>query len=211
LCLFRRRTADVRSVGYSELFSLSREDVLAAMKDYPEAQEILQSLGRKRLMEVRCINKKHALRREKEVALAEAAANAVHPENGDNSASKRIVDKFKNDVKGLKNALKKTRSAVHPVTRVMINDPTFLSPSSRANAHRRSDESIELQPLQGQKTPKGVLRRMQRVKSDDNNADDEECPRDDKKEEITSPIGAGLPLLQRLRLLKEKQVRFECF
>lgn len=33
-----RRTADVRSVGYSELFSLSREDVLAAMKDYPEAQ-----------------------------------------------------------------------------------------------------------------------------------------------------------------------------
>lgn len=35
---FSRRTADVRSVGYSELFSLSREDVLAAMKDYPEAQ-----------------------------------------------------------------------------------------------------------------------------------------------------------------------------
>lgn len=48
-----RRTADVRSVGYSELFSLSREDVLAAMKDYPEAQEILQALGRKRLMEVK--------------------------------------------------------------------------------------------------------------------------------------------------------------
>jgi hypothetical protein len=113
-----RRTADVRSVGYSELFSLSREDVLAAMKDYPEAQEILQSLGRKRLMEVRTINKKHALRREKEVALAEAAANAVHPD-GDNSASKRIVDKFKNDVKGLKNALKKTRLAVRPLTQAV--------------------------------------------------------------------------------------------
>ena len=52
-----RRTADVRSVGYSELFSLSREDVLAAMKDYPEAQEILQTLGRKRLMEARNINR----------------------------------------------------------------------------------------------------------------------------------------------------------
>ncbi|EEC05831.1 cyclic-nucleotide-gated cation channel, putative, partial [Ixodes scapularis] len=35
---FNRRTADVRSVGYSELFSLSREDVLSAMKDYPEAE-----------------------------------------------------------------------------------------------------------------------------------------------------------------------------
>jgi hypothetical protein len=52
---------------------------------------------------------------------------------------------------------------------------------------------------------------MQRVKSDDLNADDEECPKEDKKEEkISSPIGAGLPLLQRLRLLKEKQVRFRC-
>ena len=53
---------------------------------------------------------------------------------------------------------------------------------------------------------------MQRVKSDDLNADDEECPKEDKQEEkISSPIGAGLPLLQRLRLLKEKQVRFDAF
>lgn len=52
-----RRTADVRSVGYSELFSLSREDVLAAMKDYPEAQEILQTLGRKRLQEAKSMSR----------------------------------------------------------------------------------------------------------------------------------------------------------
>ena len=60
ILLTNRRTADVRSVGYSELFSLSRDDVLAATTDYPEAREILQALGRKRLMEVRSINKKHA-------------------------------------------------------------------------------------------------------------------------------------------------------
>ena len=33
-----RRTADVRSVGYSELFVLSREDVLSALTDHPEAE-----------------------------------------------------------------------------------------------------------------------------------------------------------------------------
>ena len=33
-----RRTADVRSVGYSELFVLSRQDVLSALKDHPEAE-----------------------------------------------------------------------------------------------------------------------------------------------------------------------------
>lgn len=102
-----RRTADVRSVGYSELFSLSREDVLAAMKDYPEAQEILQTLGRKRLMEVRCINKKHVAKRD--AALAEAQAAQCQGDSSDNSASKRILDKVKNDVKGLKNVLKKSR------------------------------------------------------------------------------------------------------
>lgn len=80
------------------------------MKDYPEAQEILQTLGRKRLMEVRCINKKHAAKKERDAAaLTEAQAQQGQGDSSDNSASKRIVDKFKNDVKGLKNALKKTR------------------------------------------------------------------------------------------------------
>lgn len=100
-----RRTADVRSVGYSELFSLSREDVLAAMKDYPEAQEILQTLGRKRLMEVRCVNKRHA----KLQSDREAAQAAAQGDSSENSASKRIVDKLRSDVKGIKNVLRKSR------------------------------------------------------------------------------------------------------
>lgn len=113
VCLFasRRRTADVRSVGYSELFSLSREDVLTAMKDYPEAQEILQTLGRKRLMEVRCVNKKHASKHAAKEHAAERSSN-THNNQGDssdNSASKRIVDKLRCDVKGLKNVLRKSR------------------------------------------------------------------------------------------------------
>ncbi|XP_033748682.1 cyclic nucleotide-gated channel rod photoreceptor subunit alpha-like isoform X3 [Pecten maximus] len=45
-----RRTADVKSVGYSELFGLSREDVLEALKDHPEAETILVEYGRKRLL-----------------------------------------------------------------------------------------------------------------------------------------------------------------
>lgn len=101
----------MRSVGYSELFSLSREDVLAAMKDYPEAQEILQTLGRKRLMEVRCVNKKHA----KNAAERDTIASNVNLGNpnldkrSQNRTSKRIVDKLRSDVKGIKNVLKKSR------------------------------------------------------------------------------------------------------
>lgn len=79
------------------------------MKDYPEAQEILQTLGRKRLMEVRCVNKKHA----KHLADKESnASNVLHPlvdNSCENSTSKRIVDKLRSDVKGLRNVLRKSR------------------------------------------------------------------------------------------------------
>jgi len=36
-------------VGYAELFSLSKEDVLSAVKDYPDAEKILIEYGRRRL------------------------------------------------------------------------------------------------------------------------------------------------------------------
>lgn len=90
---------------------MSREDVLAAMKDYPEAQEILQTLGRKRLMEVRCVNRKHA--NAKVAAEKESLSSNVphaHVENSsDHKTSKRIVDKLRSDVKGIKNVLRKSR------------------------------------------------------------------------------------------------------
>ncbi|XP_053672058.1 uncharacterized protein LOC128722228 [Anopheles nili] len=204
-----KRTADVRSVGYSELFSLSREDVLTAMKDYPEAQEILQTLGRKRLMEVRCVNKKHANKHAAKEHAGDRSSNThnTQGDSSDNSASKRIVDKLRSDVKGLKNVLRK----------------------SRTGTTRRSNESIEMQPLHGNasvpggpggsggggsggsggsvgsKTSKTMLKRMPRVKSDDIHTEDEGKDND----KVPSPIGAGLPLLQRLRMLKEKQDREE--
>ncbi|KAG7196787.1 hypothetical protein KM043_017694 [Ampulex compressa] len=159
-----KRTADVRSVGYSELFSLSREDVLAAMKDYPEAQEILQNLGRKRLMEAQ------------RVARASRQPTSPGHDSSDNSTGKRIVDKLKSDVKGLKNVLRKSRRNTRP------------------------EESLELQPL----TPKApALKRQQKVD------DGQEPSASHAQDPPVSPLGAGLPLLSRLRLLKEKEEREE--
>lgn len=44
-----KRTADVRSVGYAELFSLSKDDILSAVRDFPEAERILIEYGKRRL------------------------------------------------------------------------------------------------------------------------------------------------------------------
>lgn len=79
------------------------------MKDYPEAQEILQTLGRKRLMEVRCVNKKHAKHLADKESIASNVPHAQVVNNSENSTSKRIVDKLRSDVKGIKNVLRKSR------------------------------------------------------------------------------------------------------
>ncbi|KAJ2942952.1 hypothetical protein O0L34_g15142 [Tuta absoluta] len=178
-----KRTADVRSVGYSELFSLSREDVLNAMKDYPEAQDILQTLGRKRLQEAKSMSRPRSKK-----------GGDVSPTVEDGSTSKKLVHKIRSDVKGIRNAIR-----------------------SRSRAGRRSGESMELQSLAGAERVSAegkVLRRMPRVESDDSQAPHGEDVNGDTTtskdgEKCISPIGAGLPLLSRLKLLKEKQDREE--
>ena len=44
-----RRTANVRSVGYSDLFCLSKDDLFEALREYPDAKAILEERGRKTL------------------------------------------------------------------------------------------------------------------------------------------------------------------
>ncbi|XP_013783251.1 cyclic nucleotide-gated cation channel alpha-3-like [Limulus polyphemus] len=45
-----RRTANVRSVGYSDLFCLSKEDLWSVLEEYPEAKKLLIERGRQILL-----------------------------------------------------------------------------------------------------------------------------------------------------------------
>ncbi|XP_064569161.1 cyclic nucleotide-gated olfactory channel isoform X2 [Zonotrichia leucophrys gambelii] len=45
-----RRTANIISLGYSDLFCLSKEDLMEAVTEYPEAKRILEERGREILM-----------------------------------------------------------------------------------------------------------------------------------------------------------------
>ena len=44
-----RRTASVRSVGYSDLFCLSKTDMWEVLKEYPTARVKLEAIAVKRL------------------------------------------------------------------------------------------------------------------------------------------------------------------
>ncbi|KAK2560571.1 Cyclic nucleotide-gated cation channel alpha-3 [Acropora cervicornis] len=48
-----RRSADVRSVGYSELLCLSQKDLMEALEEYPDAKKVLENQGRDRLQRTR--------------------------------------------------------------------------------------------------------------------------------------------------------------
>lgn len=73
-----RRTADVVSVGYSELFVLSREDVLAALKDHPDAEQIIREYGQRRLREM-----------EEHRKMVKSAPNSPLPEKEKKRASQK--------------------------------------------------------------------------------------------------------------------------
>jgi len=48
-CTGNRRTASVRSVGYSDLFVLSKKDMWDVLKEYPTARIRLEAIATKRL------------------------------------------------------------------------------------------------------------------------------------------------------------------
>ncbi|XP_078542022.1 cyclic nucleotide-gated channel alpha-2 [Lissotriton helveticus] len=41
-----RRTANIRSIGYSDLFCLSKDDLMEALIEYPDAKKVLEARGR---------------------------------------------------------------------------------------------------------------------------------------------------------------------
>jgi len=59
-----RRTANVRSVGYSDLFSLSKDDLWEALAEYPEAKKNLLDKGRQMLMKDDLIDEERAKQEE---------------------------------------------------------------------------------------------------------------------------------------------------
>ncbi len=45
-----RRTANIRSIGYSDLFCLSKDDLMESLLEYPDAKSMLEDKGRQILM-----------------------------------------------------------------------------------------------------------------------------------------------------------------
>ncbi|XP_074660482.1 cyclic nucleotide-gated channel alpha-3-like [Tubulanus polymorphus] len=74
-----RRTANVRSEGYSDLFCLSKEDLWKTLSDYPDAKEKLIQRGRQLLIDQKLLDEREEderLMREEKAAKAREASAA---------------------------------------------------------------------------------------------------------------------------------------
>ncbi|ODN03246.1 Cyclic nucleotide-gated cation channel subunit A [Orchesella cincta] len=66
-----RRTANVRSVGYSDLFCLSKDDLWETLREYPQARDALMERGKQMLMKDGLIDEE-ALERERKYQMTQA-------------------------------------------------------------------------------------------------------------------------------------------
>uniref|UniRef100_A0A8D0GRE3 Cyclic nucleotide gated channel subunit alpha 3 n=1 Tax=Sphenodon punctatus TaxID=8508 RepID=A0A8D0GRE3_SPHPU len=55
-----RRTANIRSIGYSDLFCLSKDDLMEALSEYPDGKKALEEKGRQILMKDNLIDEEAA-------------------------------------------------------------------------------------------------------------------------------------------------------
>lgn len=69
-----RRTANIKSLGYSDLFCLSKEDLREVLSEYPQAQAIMEEKGREILLK---INKLDINAEAAEIALQEATESRL--------------------------------------------------------------------------------------------------------------------------------------
>ncbi|KAK3577755.1 hypothetical protein CHS0354_017454 [Potamilus streckersoni] len=100
-----RRTASVKSVGYSDLFCLSKQNLWDALKEYPEAKKMLAETGKGILRKDKLLDEEAAILEEKK---QETLNNKVE----------MIADAVENISKQLKNisaSMQKHSTALKPV------------------------------------------------------------------------------------------------
>ncbi|XP_017749152.1 PREDICTED: cyclic nucleotide-gated cation channel alpha-4 isoform X3 [Rhinopithecus bieti] len=69
-----RRTANIKSIGYSDLFCLSKEDLQEVLSEYPQAQTVMEEKGREILLKM---NKLDMNAEAAEIALQEATESRL--------------------------------------------------------------------------------------------------------------------------------------
>ncbi|CAC5411608.1 CNGA3 [Mytilus coruscus] len=112
-----RRTASVRSVGYSDLFCLSKRDLWDALEEYPEAKKNLMHKGQQLLRKDNLLDEDAARKEERRLQNLDKRIELIHDAVDDLQYNvKRLAKQIQNQQNpGLLQAKSKSRIQVMPL------------------------------------------------------------------------------------------------
>ncbi|XP_068177968.1 cyclic nucleotide gated channel subunit alpha 1a isoform X2 [Antennarius striatus] len=101
-----RRTANIRSIGYSDLFCLSKDDLMESLLEYPDAKMMLEEKGREILMKDGLIDLDPANILPEAKELEEKVSKLYSSMDLMQMKLRKILEKYKNADKALKYRIK---------------------------------------------------------------------------------------------------------
>ncbi|XP_078259100.1 cyclic nucleotide-gated channel cone photoreceptor subunit alpha [Rhinoraja longicauda] len=107
-----RRTANIRSIGYSDLFCLSKVDLMEALTEYPDAKKILEEKGRQILMKDNLLDMEAAKEGEDPKDLEEKVERMESSLDGLQTKFARLMAEYKSTQLRLKQRLTKVEDRV---------------------------------------------------------------------------------------------------
>lgn len=130
-----RRTANVRSVGYSDLFALSKDDLWDALREYPEARKLLISKGREILKKDNLLDETAP---EEQETVEERAEKLDAFVDILQTRFARLLAEYTNSKRKLSDRVQKLEQ------RLKKYEMTSLDKAMQAKSHRLKDEVTKL-------------------------------------------------------------------
>ncbi|CAG5132257.1 unnamed protein product, partial [Candidula unifasciata] len=124
-----RRTANVRSLGYSDLFCLSKESLWDALTEYPEAKRKLIEAGRQILMKDNLLDEEAMRKAEEKQETVEQRVDRI------DSALDNLQTRFARLLAEFHTTQQKLKQRMSKVEKVLTREDDILSIYSNNNLH----------------------------------------------------------------------------
>uniref|UniRef100_A0A0N4ZTY7 Cyclic nucleotide-binding domain-containing protein n=1 Tax=Parastrongyloides trichosuri TaxID=131310 RepID=A0A0N4ZTY7_PARTI len=143
-----RRTANVRSVGYTDLFVLNKQDLWNALKEYPEARKMLIAKGREILKKDNLLDENAPEEQSTVEEIAEELQNSIKVLQ---TRLARLTAEYTNTENKLRNRIEylEKRLRKYQVISDVKNDDYFDSESIRASLssqQKQREEALSFKP-----------------------------------------------------------------
>ncbi|XP_029707336.1 cyclic nucleotide gated channel subunit alpha 1a [Takifugu rubripes] len=173
-----RRTANIRSVGYSDLFCLSKDDLMESLLEYPDAKAMLEDKGREILMKDGLLDLDPANIKPEVKELEEKVNKLYNMMELMQTKLKKILGKYKDADKALKHRIADLEHLLGEEVEAEEEEGP-AEPEGKVVEEEKGDEQVEEEKEEGEEE-KGKETK-----------DEEDKGKEEKEEEETQEEATG--------------------